>query len=297
MIGLFDHAYGFAPEDRLYEALAAWRAAGFKIRDECIRHRGGKLSGFAMMTGTYLELIAVVDEHEFSERATEDERIQRARGGPYALVAACRNICEVRTRLAETVPAIAPIDRRHVYGEVDGSPAWAVIELPASATPGADVSLLEYMRRTGHWATATCGDNGVYGIGGYYFCAADREGAVAAWASTFAPAIEGSQRERLRLRCGHQTLTWLSADEHAAMFGVRPADVDLQAGRLCAVGLLSACVEHTEEVFAAAGMTVFRLEGGRLSTAPDPLTGYAFVVEGGPGARQLAEELNVKLGA
>lgn len=295
MIGLFDHAYGFAPEGRLIEALAVWRAAGFAVRDDCIGHRGGKLSGFAMMTGSYLELIAVTDERAFAVQATAVEHAQRARGGPYALAAACRDAATVRNRLRETVPGIGPVDLRPVESEIDGSPAWAMVELPAPVTPGASVSIIEYLRRGDDWATPTCGINGVYGVGGYFFCSERGAQAAAVWKTTFAPAVDDLRQDGARLRCGHQTLTWLSATEHMSLFGDRPTATDLEAERLCAIGLLSVSVDRTAEAFAAAGMAVRALGDGRLAAALDPRTGYAFIVEPGPGAGDLAAQVNLRL--
>jgi|Cruoilmetagenom7_1024161.scaffolds.fasta_scaffold00390_2 hypothetical protein len=295
MIGLFDHTYGFVPEGQLSEAMSVWREAGFNVRDECLLHQGGKLSGFAQMTGTYLELISVVDEEEFRKQSTPEEWVQRSRGAPFALAAACRDASAVRNQLVKAVKEIPPVDIRYVESEPNGAPAWAIVDLPAKATPGVTVTIIEYLRRGSDWATPICGENGVYGIDGYFLCADNCERAVDAWEVAFRPAINDLNRDANTLRCGHQTLTWLSGREYAKMFKFLPPTEDLSTGGICAVGLLSVCLERTAQAFSAAGIRVYTLDDGRLATAPDPRTGYAFVVDSGLGAEQLANEVNRRL--
>lgn len=285
MISHFDHAFTFARGGDLDGALDRLRAAGFVIDEQRTRHPGGKLSGFMDFTGTYLELISVVDEAEFAREATAEEVVRRARARPFGVAAATRDISRVHALLGAELPGLPPIERRAVYGDEGGPPGWAMIRPPREATPGAEVLIIEYLRRGAQPTPVVEGDNAIFAVGGLHFCAARPGGAASRWARTFAPAMPGLTAQGAVIAAGPQRLRWLSPGEHEDLFGEPPLEADVLEGSLCGIRLLTSSIAISRAALERAGIGVVQAGEAWFSTRRDPDSGYAFVVEEENGRR------------
>lgn len=69
MITHFDHVYSPLRDNDLDGTLNRFRRAGFLVGEDTRRHACGRLTGFAHMTGSYLEFLSVIDEEEFQREA------------------------------------------------------------------------------------------------------------------------------------------------------------------------------------------------------------------------------------
>jgi hypothetical protein len=279
MISHFDHVFTFASQGRLDQAIDTFRHAGFVIYPERIRHVGGKLSGFAMLTGSYLEVIAVIDEEEFQRTATAMERHRRQAARPYAVAAAVDGISRAHQQLLTMCPDMAPIEVQHVHGDEDGPPGWAIVRPPRETTPGADLFLVEYLRRKRAPVAEVAGENGIFAIGGFYFCSLRGADAASRWTRLLAPVTPGLTPRATKVALGLQTLHWISPGQRAAIFGEKAPSIGDARDELCGVQLFTTSLQLSRTKLTGAGFAIVSEGVTWFSTKCDDSTGYAFVVE------------------
>ncbi|KER03881.1 VOC family protein [Photorhabdus temperata] len=295
MIALIDHCYGILPAGSRKQAIARLEQAGFLISQNSLRHKGGKDSIFVHFTGSYLELIEIVDSREFEACCTEAEQRASRFGYPYALVAATADV-QSCAEILKDFP-LNTSDVRYIVPQLEGwvEPAWAVLDVLDTETPGCTLQIIQYLLRRKAWAEATCCLNGIYGIGGFYFCTHTPVEDARRWYQLlFSIGSCGEQNKRTVL-IGQQQLHWLSPAEFQLYFGVE-LNLDESGGaQLGAVKLLTSDVRVSLRSLQNAGFIVESSEPHSFRTRFDLDLGYAFHVEQGLGASDYASDINRRL--
>ncbi|KOY60649.1 hypothetical protein [Photorhabdus heterorhabditis] len=295
MIALIDHCYSILPAGNRKRSIARLEQAGFLISQNSLRHKGGKDSIFVHFTGSYLELIEVVDSREFEAYCTEAEQHASRFGYPYALVAATAEVQSCAEILKDFRLNIS--DVRYIVPQLEGwvEPAWAVLDIPDTETPGCTLQIIQYLLREKAWAKVACGLNGIYGIGGFYFCTHTPVEDARCWYQLLFPIGSCSKQNKRTVLVGQQQLHWLSPAEFQLYFGVE-LNLDESGGaRLGAVKLLTSDVKVSLRFLQNAGFIVESSEPHSFHTCFDLDLGYAFHVEQGLGASDYVSDINRRL--
>ncbi|MCT8343570.1 VOC family protein [Photorhabdus kleinii] len=295
MIALIDHCYGILPAGNRKRAIARLEKAGFLISQSSLRHKGGKDSIFIHFTGSYLELIEVVDSREFETCCTEAEQRASRFGYPYALVAATAEVQSCAEILKNLLLNASNV--RYIVPQLEGwvEPAWAILDVPDTETPGCTLQIIQYLLRQKAWAEATCGSNGIYGIGGFYFCTNTPVEDAKCWYRLLFSMDSCSEQNKQTVLIGRQQLYWLSPAEFQLYFGIE-LDLDESGGaRLGAVKLLTSDVRVSLKSLQNAGFIVESDELRSFRTRFDIDLGYAFHVEQGAGVSDYASDINRRL--
>ncbi|WP_448511800.1 VOC family protein [Photorhabdus laumondii] len=295
MIALIDHCYGILSAGNRKRAVSRLEQAGFLIGQSSLRHKGGKDSIFVHFTGSYLELIEVVDSREFEACCTEWEQRAYRFGYPYALVAATADVQSCAEVLEGLLPNASNV--RYIVPQLKGweEPAWAVLDVPDTETSGCTLQIIQYLLRQKAWAEVTCGPNGIYGIGGFYFCTHTPIEDARCWYRLLFSMDSCSEQNKQTVLIGQQQLHWLSPAEFQLCFGVE-LNLDESGGaRLGAIKLLTSDVKGSLRSLQNAGFIVESSEPHSFRTCFDIDLGYAFHVEQGLGASDYASDINRRL--
>lgn len=276
MITHFDHVYSPLRDNDLDGTLGRFQRAGFLIGEHKCRHACGRQTGFAHMTGSYLEFLSVVDEAEFQREATVEDRIFRLCPRPYGIGARTNNARGVHRSIKSLHPATPPLMSRPALGSRDARAAWTFTIMARRAFPGANVFAVQYHRRKRETFTPVRqGPNGIFALGGFVFCAEKPVVERARWHDSLnriaAVAPHGS-----RLELGGQQLEWISPAQYRRRMGQPYAATPLSAGGLAAVKLLCANLREACRYLTAEEFSCVRATDTSALFAPDANTGYAF---------------------
>ncbi|MDE9447084.1 hypothetical protein KKJ04_16120 [Xenorhabdus bovienii] len=294
-IALIDHCYSILPTGNRQQAISLLNRSGFLVSSERIQHDGGKESVFIHFTGSYLELIEIIDLNQFESSCTVTELRASKFGYPYALVAATGKIKNCANKLKKFYQDVADI--RYVIPNMQGweKAAWAILNIPEHYTPGCYFQFIQYLLRKPSWAEINHGQNNIYGVCGFYFCTntpiEDREH----WYNFFSLIGDCYKFEGKTLSIGIQQLYWLHPDEFYAYFGVEPNLDESQGARLSAVKLLSSDIEVSFNYLKKGGFLIEGYTEQGFYTKIDPSLGYALHIVKGNGAFDYAEDINRRL--
>ncbi|WP_445374349.1 TauD/TfdA family dioxygenase [Photorhabdus tasmaniensis] len=285
----------YGGHSKFASALALHEAIEKLTSQSSLRHKGGKDSVFVHFTGSYLELIEIVDSHEFEACCTEAEQRASRFGYPYALVAATAEVLSCAEILKDLLQDVS--DVRYIVPQLTGwvEPAWVVLDVPDTETPGCTLQIIQYLLRQKAWAEATCGPNGIYGIGGFYFCTHTPVEDAKCWYRLLSSIGSCSEQNKRTVLIGRQQLHWISPAQFQWSFGVE-LNLDESGGaRLGAVKLFTSDIKVSLRSLQDAGFIVKRSEPHSFHTCFDLDLGYAFHVEQGLGASDYAADINRRL--
>ncbi|MEQ1966131.1 hypothetical protein ABLA30_03555 [Xenorhabdus nematophila] len=294
-IALIDHCYSILPEGKKQQAISLLNRSGFLVSTDCIQHDGGKESIFIHFTGSYLELIEVVNLNQFESSCNATELRASKFGYPYAMVAATGNIKNCENKLKKFYQNVTNI--RYVVPNMTGweKAAWAILDISELHTPGCYFQFIQYLLRKPSWAEINHGLNNIYGICGFYFCTntpfEDRE----YWYDFLSLMEDCSKLEKNSLSIGMQQLYWLYHDEFYDYFGVQLSLEESQGARLGAVKLLSSDIELSFNYLKGGGFVIEGCTGQDFYTKVDPNLGYALHIVKGNGAFDYAMDINRRL--
>jgi hypothetical protein len=280
-----DHVLSYSGAPAIEDALARYRAAGFAVMAQTVRHAPGLRNGFVGIGPEYLELLWVEDERAFGKSGPWRQAQRRARR-PCTLALRTDDLGALqaawRARGLDVGPATdgAPADRP------GASPAWSFLHVPPPLLPGIGVFVLRY-----HAVDAAArgrvraAPNGVYALAGVSVVAGDCEAIATRWRDVLAPerAIDVERGER-RFALGPHALAWLTPDAFARRYGPFAPAVEL-AGEIALVHLWSRDLDRTEDALHRAGRATRRQagrDGPELFVPADPEDGFAFAIAARP---------------
>ncbi len=173
----------------LEDARRAWRRLGFTLSPRG-RHIGwGTANHCIMFARDYVELLGIIDPGQFTN---DLDRFLAVREGLLGLALACDDAAVSAAELAAAgLPADGPKALRRSLELPDGEamPAFSLVHLPASVTPGLSTFLCQHLSRSLVWQEAWQSHaNGASGIRGLTAVVADPGEAARAYGALFGPA-------------------------------------------------------------------------------------------------------------
>lgn len=276
MISVFDHVLSPLKDNDLAGNLRRFEQAGFVVPPDQIRHRCGRLTGFARMTGTYLEFMSVVDEDEFRRDAAQADRVLRQDPHPYGVGSVASDPHEVYRRLRPDHPKMLPPATHAAVGDSSRRPRWTIVMLPRPALPGTNLSAIRYHERRPDAFRLRQGPNTVFALGGFVFCTSRGDEHRAAWRTTLARIAHPPIQERgAVLHVGAQQVEWISPEDYWALYGAAFNRMYEDFGALAAVKLLCTDLEVARDSLVRAGFRAVRTSD-RVLFHRDANTGFAF---------------------
>lgn len=277
MLTLFDHVFSPLKDNHLDAALRRFERAGFIVDADKARHRCGRLTGFVRLTGTYLELLSVVDEAEFQRDAMRVDRIFRQDPQPYGVGAIAAEPNEIYRRLHPIHPEMAAPAVHFAVGDETRRPRWTMGMMPRKAFPGTNVFTIKYHERSPDAFRLRQGPNTIFALGGFVFCTARAAEHRAAWRTTLELVGQNRPEERgTTLRVGGQEIEWRSPDDYRQIFGRPYNRMYEDLGAIAAVKLLCTDLVTAQRSLTAAGFELAQACAGRAYFHRDANTGFTF---------------------
>ncbi len=275
-----EHTYSYTRSNNLSKTLDRFVAAGFQKAANTSLHTMGRRCGFLNLSGSYLEVIAIENESEFSAAATADDCWVRMHPRPCGMAIAAPDVDQLFQRLRTLHPTIEPPVRRTRGDDPAGPAAWEFLYLPTVATPGVQTFAVKYLQRAMGPYAVTMGNNTVFALGGLMFCADQPRENAAQWQRTLSLLAPCESIADCHFRWGPQNLVWWTTEEYHARFRCPWIPSPTSIGATCALRLLAESLEVATRYFERAGFTTIRHPADpHLYIAPDEDTGYAFVIE------------------
>jgi hypothetical protein len=285
VISYFDHAFGFSQLDAA-QTSASMRAAGFVCNDDdSVRHRGGQLNQFVYLTGTYLEMLTIIDDKQFQQDAFDYEKLFRCDDRPFGIVARSENVAAVRDAWQSLDVSVPDVEYHCPAGSL--VPQWSVLRVPSSVLPGAVAMVLAYLGPRGP-CRLRYGDNGIFAVAGFDFYSLAPQDDCLRWAAALAPVFSHIVVDQTSIFVGPQRLRWLAPVE-----GEKP--VRAISNSLNAVRLLCLSLPRAIESLLAGGFTVLPVSSTQCLAHHAGL-GQCYVVESCSAPNQFVEFVNRQRG-
>ena len=284
MITHFDHVYSPLRDNDLDATLARFKRAGFLVGDSKARHACGRLTGFAHMTGSYLEFLSVIDEAEFNREAAVEDRIFRHFPRPYGIGARTSSARTVHRRIKRLHPDTPSLMTRSRIESRDTRPVWTFCLMSRGAFPGANLFAIQYHSRRRDALTIRQGPNTIFALGGFVFCSAHVRADRAAWENSLR-AVGRVVARGSHLECAGQQLEWISFSEYRRLMGRPYQSTPFASGGIAVVKLFCANLRDSRRYLVSENFTCVRAAGDSALFAPDFNTGYAFeLIQSDPSA-------------
>jgi hypothetical protein len=170
--GLIDHVFSPIRDNDLDGTLARFERAGFLINPERVRHRPGRLNGFATLTESYLEFMSVVDEAKFARDATPEERFYRRHPHPSGIGFRTADARALHRKLSRVCSFPPQFLTQAPAGDPARRPAWRICVFPRLEIAGAFAFGIEYLGRRRRRSLRQ-GPNTIFALGGVTYCTRD----------------------------------------------------------------------------------------------------------------------------
>jgi hypothetical protein len=285
MISHFCHIFCHAPQNNLEGALHKFERAGFIISPRRARHPAGHWNGFISLTRSYLELISIIDEAEYDREADASERYFREHPRPYGIGAMTADSKLVHQGLTHVHPHAPPPYSRGETNSTDSKPIWTFIELPPESTPGATVFTTQYHNLAP--PQFQYGKNQIYALGGFWYCSEEPEAAFKSWSKTLTATADRFEAKiqvtaplsKFSAQLRFQELHWISPQDYKEHFSREWQPAPVPFGDVAAALLYTSDLNASELCMRDGGFTLVQAKNGYAFFAPDPETGYTFILK------------------
>ena len=300
-----DHFITSADTDNIDTYLAEYRAGGFLVSEQTVRHHPGLRNGFVRIGPEYLEFMWVEDEEQFEAGAdrTFFTRVRELRAAhhPFAFAVEAEDVRALREewleRGYELPPAISGAARD---SEADAPPIWTFQPIPVTMEEGAFCFALTYHTRPKDAPRKVeVAPNSTYAITGVTFASDKPLERATAWRDLLAPGAEIKEDESGQIYEGaikpHFAL-WMKPEEYQDHYGLSYKASPHPYGELAVMHLLARDLDKAEEMIGEMGSNAARLPDKRtgidtLFVPPDERDGFTFAITERPVEEWLRERV------
>lgn len=286
-----DHFITAANVDNIDAYLDEYRAAGFRVGEQTVKHNPGLRNGFIRFGPEYLEFVWVEDEELFQAGADEamfKPRLRELRAGyrPFGIGIDTRDVRALHDEWAAkgiAVPDVVDSWARDM--DRTTPPVWSFLPIPPSALGGALAFGLTY-----HTANrdvprkVRIAPNGTYAIAGITFVSDEAEERAAKWRDLLAPGEQVQKSNGVfSVYVKPHTLEWLSALEYQEQYGLSYKPAPHGFGEMSIIHVLSDDLDETERQLGVLERAVVRIPDKRtgvdtLIVPPDERDGFTMSI-------------------
>ena len=266
----------------LEDARRAWRRLGFTLSPRG-RHIGwGTANHCIMFARDYVELLGIIDPGQFTN---DLDRFLAVREGLLGLALACDDAAAAAAELAAAgLPADGPkaLRRSLELPAGEAMPAFSLVHLPASLTPGLSAFFCQHLSRSLVWQEAwQSHPNGACGIRGLTAAVADPGAIARAYGALFGAARVTHADGCLKVDSGTAVLRFATAE---TLRRLHPGAAELPSipeSGLVALTIAARDLAETAACLTGAGVAYGWDDRRRILVSPLEATGVVveFVIE------------------
>lgn len=304
----FDHFITFACADNIDSYMERYKAAGFMVREQTVKHDPGLRNAFVSFGPEYIEFCWVEDMEQFEQGAETASfpRIQELQAActPFAIGLEAEDLSALHdewTRRGYKLPEVTQgIPRDAPEGT---PPVWSFQAIPEETVGGAFLFALTYhTRKKGVPRKVSIAPNSTYAIAGVTFATDEPEKRATAWRDLLAPSAdihsEGGAHAEYSVQIGPHLASWLSPLDYQDKYGLSYKSPQHPFGEIAVLHLLAQDLTMAEEQIESLNRNATRMPDAltgvdTLLVPPDEQDGFTFAITERPAEEWLKERIKM----